>query len=763
MIIKKMKNRLLNFFITVFLLTIITSCKEENISTDINLDINGEELPVNIAVSLKDPLTRGLLEDSKTSFMKDEIIHIRAEYTCKNPNELKTRYGVIKYNTRASWVYYNDQYTLTWPSNAVSANFYAYYLNGSTGPLSENTMPAILLSDFKYGEDPLYGYANDVEYGHTVAFDMEHLFTHLTLSQISNGISNEMFFVTADDVNLNNAFRLEYKEEDKSISGVFLQVPSDNYKINGTAGLVFVSSNCEIYEDPEDGEIRSRVSFFLEPKAYGQFDLLYPRTLTETATYLNYTGNLSAQIEEKQLLGNHFYDFSILKSLGVVIEQDPQDTWDDDTVPVEVDVEKFLKAANTGDEYTEKKIINGVEVEIPILESTLEGTRLLRNIDFKNFYYDIFENGNFLPSLALKFDGNFHYIHNLGCPLFYENHGSICNLGIKGVNTEKQLLESNINYTASWGGKCDTSSTGIICRTNYGTVSDIRLSDVNMEIEIKTSRASDDEKARESHSSAILFGINRGSVNNISMAGEMNLKVKNKSEDEIIPNVVIGGIAGQNIGSISDIAPIDDKDFPETPQYRITNECNGITGVYTVGGVVGINTGNLLNIMMSSVSVDGSKSNGVESLMGGITGSMPLSNSGAPIIDACIIRGSVIAGQSCPQINITSSSYIGGVAGLLNLQGSVTGSSVTVGVTGTTIYYDETIYGTGGAFGRIEKTSQGQDGEINSLACYGSNLSGFTIGNFAGITPPGYTWDKFEGKNINVKQYKDVPNIAEQR
>lgn len=760
-----MKYKKYYILLCLFLAVVTVSCRED-------LDFTGtgeipriEGRPVEISVDISGTFTRGLLEDSKKAFETGELLHIRAEYTCEDEDNKgvtykRVQYGVMKYAGRGVWEPLPTAELLAWPATALHADFTACYLNGSTGPLTGQTMNPKLLSDYAYDEDPLWGETMHVDYGHAVKFNMTHIFTHLQITQINPGIASEFYFTLPSDSedykDFNNAFQLEFDEETKEMTRVFTKVPSNSYKDSSGAGIVFVSSIAELYQD-DDNEMRARVGYFLQPKTYHQFNLLYPRSREQTATYLNYLNDLTERTGPAGMLANVPYEFSVLKSAGVFVDETPEDGWDDSDPIIIVDVEKFLKAVNSGESYSQ---LNDKGEEIEILESTVEGVRLLKNIDFNHYYYDIFQNGDFLPDLSQVFDGNYHYIYNMACPLFNENHGEIKNVGISdAVTNPDQPIQSNENFVASWGGRArDMSRNGIICRTNIGNISNVRVNHVEMEVRIKTSGNTFEESSQEAHTAAILIGSNRGNAYNISCGGELRITVKNATEDEIMPNVIIGGIAGQNLGVLSGVNPIDDEDFA-TPSYRIINECNGSSGVYIVGGVVGNHTGSLYDITMSDINVNGKNSSGVESIMGGIVGRLAQSSS-APVIDGCIVRGSVESGPSYPVINITSNSYTGGVAGSLNIQGIVLNSSASMAVYGTKIYDSGVTYAVGGAFGRIEQTGD-PEGRINTLACFGSALDGLVnIGNFAGMVPGGITWDYYSGQNINVKQYPQYNNIA---
>lgn len=772
-----MIHKYLHILSPLFLCGLLFSCSDDLIDSVHREDeIRIEGLPVQFEISMKDiPGTRGL-EDSKKKFESGELIHIRGEFFLKDTAEPIYQYGIIKYKELGEWTAYNDAFQMYWPETTEYANFTAYYLYGSTGSLSSvNAMTPILLSEFQYGRDPLCGVNQGLEYGHVIRFEMEHLLTHISMTQIKPGVSDEMFFtIPVEDKhygNFNNAFVLEYNSDNKEISGKFTQVKSDTYTDDNGNPLVYVSAPAEIYME-KDEEIKARYNFFLEPKDYHTFHLMYPRTREETSTYITYNDDLSAQTENKAgLLQNHFYEFSIEKSLGAVIAEDPEEEWDDESQPIViVDVPEFMKSISRGESYSQLDENNN---EIQLLEAYGEGTKLLRNVDFNYYYYDVFEDGNggvVIPNLGLVFDGNFHYIYHIACPFFNNNNGIITNVGFIDAKTSSlQPLESNGRYETSLGTTLDTSVNGMICRTNNGTVSNIRVSDANMVVKIRTSGLSSDQSATEAHSAGILFGSNRGTASNLSFGGHLELVVENFAEDTIMPNVAIGGIAGQNLGTISGISSINDEDFA-VPFYNIINRCDGGTGVYIVGGVIGNHTGTLSNVLMSSVNVDSSQSKGVSSLVGGIVGTISQSTSSPAKLEGCILRGEAKAGSSSSMININSVSYIGGVAGAMHIQGNVTDSSASVGIKGpsSTGYDEKVTYGAGGAFGRIEQTEGNtQIGEINTLACFGSTLTGVddNVGNFAGITPPGFDEEYYKDpkKNINVKQYSNKPFIGSQQ
>lgn len=754
----------------------LSSCRDDEFLINGNEYQEIEGLPVDLEIVMSDALlTRGdIYEDSKKKFETNELVHISAVYTCENikkPGETyqETQYGVYKYGGRNSWTAMNNALALAWPPTAISADFTAYYIYGSTGELTAQTMDPILLSEYEYDKVPLCAHANNIEYGHTIRLEMSHIFSFFTITDLSSGITDELFFTIPQDnpdyATLNNAFSIEYDPENHEIREVFSRVPSDVYKDGSDNGLVFIEGHGDLYEN-NDGTVMTKVSYFLEPGVYRKFSLMYPRTRDEAATYFIYDRDLTQIVGDEGFVANGVYEFSVLKSLGVTIIQEPNDGWDDTSEPwVLADVEAFLKAANSGSAYSEYD--EETEQDVQILESTVEGTRLVRNVDFQYFYYDKFapKNGvpEFTPDLTNTFEGNYHYIFHTACPLFANNNGIIKNLGLRDVKTQSPLV-SNENFTTSWGGNMDTSYNGAIARVNYGTISNMRVINVDMEIYIQTSDP--EEPTQEAHNSSLLVGSNRSNIFDIRTAGTFKLKVMNAPDETIMPQVITGGVAGQNLGTISRIAPIDDEDFSDSkyiPSYTLYNECVGENGVYMIGGVAGNNTGNIYDIQMSNITVDATSSQGVEARIGGLIGNIAVSNANPAQISGCTVRGSVKAGVTKPITNNNGLSYTGGLAGSSNIQVYVSNCSASFSVAGapTSSYNSLITYGTGGAFGRIEKTLGAIEGSIQTLAAFGSSLSGLVyVGNFAGIVPTGYDWSHWQNLGVTVKQNQGVNNIG---
>ena len=755
----------------------VAGCRKEGLQTADDI-LRGEGLPVEISIGIADGVdTRGILSESKQEFDNAELIHLRVVFDCVpkvgSPRKdilytilqcSSSSYAGGRYNIQ--WSVLSGQPALIWPDDAVTGTFTAYYVSGSSGALTGNQMEPKLLSEYKAAEVPLSAEVKDVPYGNAVRLPMKRLFSFLTLTEIQEGVSDDLWYTVHDDDTFNNAFRLLFDEQTKEMTPEFCRIPNDDYKDGNGDPLVVVKAYAGgTSEEGVNEGSATGTSFFLEPRAYHQFSILYPRSRTEYATYLTYTKDLAQILKgddnpEGKFLPNGRYVFSVLKSLGVIVEESPDDGWDKAEPAVDINVEKFLKAMQSGDNYFEYD--KHTQQDVQILESTPEGTRLLRNVSFHHEYYDVFPD-NFRPTLSNTFDGNYHYIHDMACPLLYENYGNIINLGIRDAATRDENGNPRPVISSEKaernGTTVDMSYNGIIAARNLGVVDNVRVVNVDMTVQIQAAGTG------EAHNVSLLFGVNQGRVYDVGLAGELKLTVENAPGDNVMPQVMVGGVAGQNTGTVRGITHIEDeKENFAMPEIIILNKCQGDNGAYWSGGIAGTNIGNLEEIFLHSVLVDASGSRGVGSYLGGLVGENQSSNSGAPVIRGCIVRGSVEAGQIRSLTNITSYSYTGGMAGALNVQSLIDDCSVSVSVVDVTAQDVATEYGQGGAFGILQPIPAGsglQEGLIQILSCYGSVLEGNGhVGNFAGIVPAGFGWEHYKDNQINVKQHAGTENIG---
>lgn len=790
----------LRLFFALFLMTAFAGCREDEPLLPDDTTVRGDRVPVEFDVDIVDcGGTRGILSESKTSFDNNDLLHVTVVYKCvNNGREYKTisKYYTLTYShfTDSKNNKHNGKWNapadMIWPDDAVSGTFTAYYIAGTTSPLStESDMPEKLLSEHKASDVPLYAEVKDAPYGNAIKLQMVRMFSALTLTEIEEGISDDMWFtVPVDDgVTLNNAFKLNLTrdgEGNEQMVPEFLQVPS-SYKDSKGGDLVYVSTYAKDDKNADDVEEEGSstgLTFFLEPKEYGQFNIIYRRNNYEYMTYLNFTGRLSdVEIDSEgnkvgPLEPNCRYVFNIRKSIGVVTDQTPEDGWDKTEPRVLINVEKFLRAINSQSEYEEWD--EETQQFVDILAQTSTGTRLLRNVSFSNFYYDTFGDDAFKPNLNSTFDGDYHYIYDMACPLFYQNAGNIKNLGIRDVSTKVKnrpiISCENIKPEPSNADiLVNTSNNGIIAamNTSYGTVDNVRIVNVDMDIKILTTAP--EHPTQEVHNMALLFGWNEGRARNISLAGELNITIGNADGHDIVPKPMIGGLAGQNTGTISNVSYIDDIDNEtsvqfEMPVINIVNVCNGDLGAFTVGGLAGLNSGNLEDIFLPAVNIDASKSRGVVSYIGGLVGESPVSPSGAPTLNGNIVSGSVKAGQVIYYSGVDPETYTGGIVGAMSIQTNISDCSVSVDVNGVTGNVEHVDYGVGGAIGIIRPLPVGStvsEGSVSEISCYGNVLTGSGYkGNFAGIAPKykESVWndDYFKTNIINIKKYQSTGNIG---
>ena len=724
----------------------------------------------------------------KTKFSDGDVIHVVGTFRTSTLQEdgsytpgIVSRYGILKFNGKNRKWEAQEGNKLTWPSTSTEGTFYAYYLsNYSTGILTDKPVE-VTLAEITPENDPLMapntGY---MPYGHGVNLQFQHLCAHLTLDDLEPMVSQKYFFTSNDVLDpetkqkkaFNNAFKLSLTENNgvnpdgtpnDSLTGnpalkfEFCQVQDPDYP-----DLIYISGNpVETKTDDAEGNLKigSKVGYFLEPGFYEKFTLKYPAGQLDPYNYLTYDYNTIPEnwdgVEYTKtapdLKAGTTYTLTITKSPGVIIESPPSgEGWDENESPLDVNVPDFLDAVRNGKSYTN-------EGGTLILEQTPEGTKLLHNIDFKNFSYTEFTDLSFRPDVleGNTFDGNYKYISNLGSPLFRNNYGNIKNIGLKGVHFSGTSVETQISQDGDeTDNLTDRSRHGALCMWNRSTarIENVRLSDVSMTIEIQYNNLQDD--GNEVHNVGCIVGSNTGRINEVELGGPFRLTVT--GDDVKNAMVLVGGLGGQNTGNgrISNVSLFDD-----TFSLSITNLCKGDYGLYAVGGIIGMSSSYISDVILSNVTINGTSSQGVISYMGGMAGQLEVTGTSTGAMTDCIVSGTVRAGITRQAGDIDGVAYTGGMVGY-DSNVPVTGCRSAVSVIGTTNMQPNVTYGTGGAFGRILKPSIFSD-----LIVYGPRLQSPTggtaspeypnyVGNFAGIGPLGQDWNTdYAGNNIMLNQF----------
>ena len=761
--------------IFIFLL----SCTDDGLSSGSGGTIN-EEQPVEFTFMFPDnTMTRGI-ENPKTKFSNGDVIHIEGTFDTEYDG-IKgkvVRYGAMTYNGK-KWEAAPGS-MLTWPTTSTGGKFKAYFVSGSTGVLYHTTpsneaskngedtendkdtqtdfsKTAIYeLAGLTPNTDPLEAISDYIDrYGHAVALKFTHICAYLTMDELEPMVSDTYWFkgTLKSGKPFNNAFYLTLNE-DNTLSFTFCQKPDAQYN-----NLVYISSPAILVET--SGKNITKANFFLEPGFYENFTLSYPSTAPDIFEYIEYDynnvprapGDEERKSKEPDFKANTPYTLNITKAPGISIILPPDgDGWDETDLDYKVNVKEFLRAVANGTDYTNDN-------NIKILEKTATGTQLLHNVDFEFAKYPPFtdadtpdESFEYNVNNGQTFDGGFHYIKNLGCPLFYNNHGTIRNLGIKNIKA-KFISDKNDNATG-----LDMSRQGGLCMWNRstGTIENIRVEEMEITALVKT------DTDQETHNIGCVIGSNSGVVKEVSLFGTFEMIVEayegDGYTDQVDATVLIGGFVGQNAGegTISDVTPRDNN-----LTINIINKCQGDIGAFYVGGIVGQNSGHINEVVLPNVTVDGTASKGITSYMGCMAGELTTDNAASASLTSCIVSGTVKAGVVNPSSNsaVQSVSYAGGFAGAL-MNVPITGCRVTASVYGTAEKADNVIYATGGAFGRIRTTT-----DMNNLIAYCTSLNGQTefIGNFAGIVPQGHTWEDYAEKSIIVRQFDDYENIGTDR
>lgn len=681
-------------------------------------------LPIELEIYYPEGTVTREVENPKNNFEEGDVIHISAEFYNEKGERITSSgylyYGAMKLQN-GKWRPVDDDLALKWPFEAETGNFTAYYICDGKGDvisasLGDDVELTVDLADVQDNKDPLKASVDNVTYGHSVKLSFRHLCTHLTFSELDYGVSNEYWLVLPSR-NLKNAFTFK-KTADGKLGFNFISKGDEDFN-----GLVYINRKYSLMEEGD----RIKVGYFLEPGDYSKVEL----RATNNHPYLSWTSS-----ETNSLESNRTYTVNVQQSSGIVITEDTEVEWEDD-FPITVDPEEFLKAVAEQKDYTDKDgnlILRAVE----------NGVLLLHCVSFKREdkeYYESFFADN--PSGKI-FDGNYHYISDLRFPLFRNNYGTIQNLGLKDLESEVVSLYNN---TAAEND--DHNCQGGLCRRNMvgATIHNVNIENISMTVKIQN------EKSEETHNAGLITGINSGSISSVFTKGNFNLTVSNAEEYTTFSNVIAGGLIGQNVGTVSDISPL------ENQQNKITvrNECSGNGATLIMGGAVGSSAGIIDHVIVPDVNVYSSEnSSGAIGYVGGLVGDLRSSVDAPSLMSACTVGGSISACPIQTYGEIKSYLYMGGLSGAV-MNFSVLNCRSVCDISGAEYALENVTYACGGAFGRIISSP-----EIADLTIYGSSLSGAkNVGCFAGIVPKNATWETtYEPKNNFIRKFAAFPFVA---
>lgn len=673
-------------------------------------------------------------DDYKKLFEEGDVIHIQGTFTSAK-GETATTYGAMRLESR-KWVPVAGS-TLYWPYDAEKGTFKAYHLYNSNGVMPRDSRTtAVSLSSVRDNEDPLEAVVEDVPYGYAVNLKFRHACTYLTLEKMEQNVTDYFWMVQPGAEPIKNAYRLTLGENGE-LALEFVSVPDPSQ-----GGEVYVSRPSEPMT--VDGKGYSRASFYLAPGAYSQFDL---RT-NNNFPFMSFRNSLT-----EPLLANHPYTLNVENARGSNFVTITQSEWDEDEEPWQVDVKEFLKAVAEGHDYVE----HDGETEVPILKSVNGVLTLMRNLDFQ--YFKSYGDLGFNPDISnsLVFDGNLHYIVNIGYPVFRFNYGTVQNLGLKDLRFEVTAYEGTSDYNYA----NDFSRIGGLCLWNRSDskINNVRLENFDMTVKIQAEDPRE-KTYNENYNIGGLCGENWGSVSGVTLKGDFSITVGPRDSDGkysyVDANINLGGVIGNHTLYLSDVGP----QAGSTYSLTLTNLCRGReewgSGVFCVGGAVGLSTANEISqVVVTGLKVVASESDGYQQYTGGIAGRLRGDNY---VIADCTVQGSLTCGTVSPYAsNATNAySYVGGISG--NVRGyAVSNCRAVCDINANTDISADGLYATGGAFGRILSGVV-----LLNNSAFGNVLTGPAnyIGTFAGISVPTITWQTLLDNGNTARSIGSYPPIG---
>ena len=356
-------------------------------------------------------------------------------------------------------------------------------------------------------------------------------------------------------------------------------------------------------------------------------------------------------------------------------------------------------------------------------------------------------------SAGVVFEGNLHYIENIGHPVFRFNYGTIQNLGLKTLKSEVTAFE-----TASEAD--DYSRIGGLCLRNRidAIIRNIRVENVDLKVKIQAQ----DPQVKQSNDNFSIGGLcgdNQSTISEISLSGNININVEplGGQYQDVDANINIGGLVGNHTMILTDVGPQSGKTFSVT----ITNNCKGRedwgSGVFCIGGAVGQSTANeISHVVMRNVTINAKNSDGYQQYIGGLVGRLRGNTSTTCIVSDCTVSGSLTCG-TVSQFGLTATnpySYVGGISG--NARDYYIHNCRTVcDIDATNTTNTGATYATGGAIGMIQSGVT-----LSDNSAYGSELKGpqggdgitAHVGNFAGIARTNYTWEGFAAAGNTARE-----------
>lgn len=554
--------------------------------------------------------------NEKTKFSKGDIIQIVANFYSTEENTEGTTDGtteefyssaccILTYDENGNWVN-KSEINLSWPwEKLVKGKFQAFYYHGFDGLIKLNdkmeiyTPEALLdFEDWKKLPAPLMTDLVEVEYGNAVNLTFEHKCARLVLTDYESVIGNSYDRLWLENKEENgegeNAFKLGLKKSEESNELLFLfkftSVKDENRALIGGKKTEITKSEYK----------KNAIVFYLPPGDYSKVSLVrrfgYPllswdvpaSTTTDKPSLNDFKAGKSYTVSLEDLQGNITID-------------DDDDWWKDEEFVTSgngFDLEEFLKSIGNGSSYS---YTNKEGKEVSVLEATKETVnevsitylKLKTGVDFEN-RIDVDE---ILLGNGVVFDGGRYSFKNIAQPVFSKVEGAIQNLGINTINATDIILDS------------DKHNFGILARENSGTIDNIRLNNINIDvIELYNG-------AGIVNMVGTMVGYNSGKISNIEL-NNIEITVSD-TEVQSGTSLMLGGLIGQGgaDSSLEGVGMFDDDNI------EVTNNTVMTAGSVYTGGLVGLSSGNIQNCAVRA-DVNASATTGTWVYTGGIAGAM---------------------------------------------------------------------------------------------------------------------------------------------
>lgn len=620
-------KKYISFIAGMILSCCLISCTEEQWVENGGGTEQQGGLPIEFVMDIApaQPLTRAdgteiTIEGEKTAFENGDIIQIVANFYCKDANGTDNvlmpkesictmlQYQKSETDNMGKWVNYEPVSgkgkPLYWPWKSEEATFQAFYYPGFNGFIDpeKETLP-VLLDSVDIKTNPLITEETEkIPYGNAIHLTFNHICTRLVLTDLNDvtgGANYSRLWMennsSTSETSNTNAFKLRVnkvnRETEQADNGklyfeyTFTDIQNEEQKVLIGGKSATISQNNSNKEE-------TAIIFFLPVSQTGDYS-----NVTLTRRFGRPLLNWKDVKGLESLLKGKSYIVSLDELRGNITIDDDDDWWEDDQEPIKpeegyFDLNKFLQCIKDGVPYSYndkegKKIIVLEEIE----ENHLV---LTQNIDFNN--------ETFTPSQissAITLDGNGHYFSNVNKPVFRRIEGKVHNLCFKKCEISVDLEDTNDSDYAY-------CRIGILANTNYGTIDNIRLSNIKIMV-----NSIEDNGLYEVGS---LVGDSQGSISNIELD---EIIVETEKLDATGVTFTLGGLVGQTAknGSIKNVSMYTGKTI------SVTNKVKIINGNSYTGGLVGLSSSSITYCNVRA-DVSTEEATGTWLYTGGLVGSM---------------------------------------------------------------------------------------------------------------------------------------------